>query len=34
LDGTKFTKFFGTKYPTTEYTEGIKRTLTSMKGLP
>jgi len=33
LDGTKFTKFFGTKYPSTEYAEGIRRTLTWMKGL-
>jgi nucleoside-diphosphate-sugar epimerase len=33
LDGTKFTKFFRTKYPTTEYTEGIRGTLTWMKGL-
>lgn len=33
LDGSKFTKFFGTKYPTTEYAEGIKRNLTWMKGL-
>lgn len=33
LDGTKFTTFFGTKYPSTEYAEGIKRTLTWMKGV-
>jgi hypothetical protein len=33
LDGSKFTKFFGTKYPATEYSEGIRLTLTWMKGL-
>jgi nucleoside-diphosphate-sugar epimerase len=30
LDGTKFTKFFGTKYPSTNYHEGIRQTLASM----
>ena len=31
LDGTKFMKFFGTKYPSTDYDEGIRQTLASMK---
>ena len=31
LDGTKFTKFFGTKYPSTDYAEGIRQTLSWMK---
>jgi nucleoside-diphosphate-sugar epimerase len=31
LDGTKFMKFFGTKYPSTDYREGIRQTLASMK---
>jgi nucleoside-diphosphate-sugar epimerase len=31
LDGTKFMKFFGTKYPSTDYHEGIRQTLASMK---
>ncbi len=31
LDGTKFTKFFGTKYPSTDYAEGIRQTLAWMK---
>jgi nucleoside-diphosphate-sugar epimerase len=30
LDGTKFMKFFGTKYPSTDYDEGIRQTLASM----
>ena len=33
LDGTKFTKFFGTKYPSTDYAEGIRQTLAWMKTL-
>lgn len=33
LDGTKFTKFFGTKYPSTDYAEGIRQTLAYMKTL-
>jgi nucleoside-diphosphate-sugar epimerase len=31
LDGTKFTKFFGTKYPSTDYAEGIRQTLAWIK---
>jgi len=31
LDGTKFMKFFGSKYPSTEHDEGIRQTLVSMK---
>ena len=31
LDGTKFTKFFGTKYPSTDYAVGIRQTLAWMK---
>ena len=31
LDGTKFMKFFGTKYPSADYHEGIRQTLASMK---
>jgi len=31
LDGNKFTNFFGTKYPTRSYEEGIRETLTSMR---
>jgi nucleoside-diphosphate-sugar epimerase len=31
LDGTKFAKFFGTKYPSTDYAEGIRQTLAWMK---
>ena len=31
LDGTKFTKFFETKYPSTDYDQGIRQTLASMK---
>jgi nucleoside-diphosphate-sugar epimerase len=31
LDGTKFMEFFGTKYPSTSYTDGISRTLAWMK---
>ncbi len=31
LEGTKFMKFFGTKYPSTDYDEGIRQTLAGMK---
>jgi nucleoside-diphosphate-sugar epimerase len=31
LDGTKFTKFFGTIYPSTDYAEGVRRTLAWLK---
>lgn len=34
LDGTKFTKFFGTKYPSTDYDEGIRQTLDWMNNFP
>jgi len=31
LEGTKFTKFFGTQYPSTDYEEGIRQTLAWMR---
>jgi nucleoside-diphosphate-sugar epimerase len=31
LDGTKFTKFFGMQYPSTDYVEGIRQTLEWVK---
>lgn len=31
LDGAKFTKFFGTKYPSTDYADGIRETLAWLK---
>jgi nucleoside-diphosphate-sugar epimerase len=31
LDGTKFAQFFGNKYPSTAYTEGIRQTLAWLK---
>jgi nucleoside-diphosphate-sugar epimerase len=31
LDGTKFTKFFGVQYPSTDYAQGIRQTLEWLK---